>query len=221
MAPIKASLELECKKDLDYEAFLKLIPGSARGDANAINSLAALVDNSRDTERCTTENFRGCALDTRSLLTMEKLGGSEQYRLYKAFIKLKGIVTFGVPPNPNAPAGCPTLDEGFGIMPCNLDDPLTKKILGPHPNFREMFAKTAGFADWNDLLKRTLNKQNGWNQHPKTKVGSGGSLEQKRKAKLVMRIFHKADCKFSSGGPGRYGGGEANAAYLREWRKGK
>ena len=84
-----------------------------------------------------------------------------------------------------------------------------------------MFAKTAGFADWNDLLKRTLNKQNGWNQHPKTKVGSGGSLEQKRKAKLVMRIFHKADCKFSSGGPGRYGGGEANAAYFREWRKGK
>ena len=131
MAPIKASLELECKKDLDYEAFLKLIPGSARGDANAINSLAALVDNSRDTERCTTENFRGCALDTRQLLTMEKLGGSEQYRLYLAFIKLKGIVTFEVPPNPNAPAGCPTLDEGFGIMPCNPMTLLQRRFLDP------------------------------------------------------------------------------------------
>ena len=220
MSLIKSSIEssVSSRPDFDYEAFMAQIPGAARGDANAISSLAALVDNSRDTGRSTTENFRGCALDTRQLLTMEKLGGSEQYQLYLAHIKLKGIVTFGVLPNPNAPAGCPTLDEGFGIMPCNPDDSLTKKILGPHENFYEMFAKTAGAVSWRDLTRRTLNKSNGWNQNPKTFVGPGA---HGRKAKFAMRIFHKADCKFSSGGPGRYGGGEARAAYQRELRKGK
>ena len=87
MSLIKSSIEssVSSRPDFNYEAFKAQIPGVLAGDANAINSLAALVDNSRNCywNNKTTEDFLGSTLDTRNLLTMEKLDGSEQYRLYR------------------------------------------------------------------------------------------------------------------------------------------
>ena len=220
MASLKSSAST---RQVFHEQFEGLITLAYNGDAEAIASLAALVDNSQTRGAGpgkSSDVFRCSTLDMNNKFKMENNGGSKQFNLYLAFMKFKDIFTFSIPPNPNAPAGCPSIDEGFGIMPCKPDDPLTKKILGPHENYLELIAVTAGAVDWRTLLGTTLKKSCGWNQHPKTYAGPGRpSLVNQRKEKFGLRLFYKADCKFSSGGPGRYGGGEARAAYQKKWNK--